>query len=786
MNTYNNDEFEYLADDKPINWREIFEKILFQWKWILLSIILFLAVGYVYVKTQRDVFQTGASLLVADQKGQMSELSLVNQLSSSRSYSPFNNTGLNNEVQVLKSTELMKRVVKDLELHTSYTHKKLLETAELYNNSPYYVRLDSASMVNLSSDIEFVITKKGNKFELKGKYRKNEFKKEFSSLPATLTLPAGQLTIIERSKPDERPITVTINPILSTARRYSGGNLSVSTAKNEDVINISVRAYHPQKAKDIVNTLIQVYNRDAIEQINRSALYTANFIDERLSLLSKELSGVETEIEQYKKTEGLTNVQADAQLFLQSNTENEKQRMDAEIQLQLIRYVEQFVNDAKNNNELIPNLGLTDPGLVAVVGQYNQLVLNRQRIAQGSSSDNPVLKNIDNQIASTRAALKSGISIARQGLQLSSKSIDTKNQQLRSRLSNIPRQEREILEVTRQQQVKQTLYIFLLQKREEASLSMAVAAPKGRLLNAPDFTSHVAPRSAMLMSIFLLLGLIIPIAIILLIDMLRTHIVDRADVEKITKIPVLGVLGHKKEEGAIIDHRSNATANSELFRLMRAKLQFALNYPQEKVLLVTSTESGEGKTFVSINLAVSLSLTEKKVLLIGMDLRKPMLTKYFNISDKEGVTSYLSGLTNDYRSMIHTSEEYKWLDILPAGIIPPNPNELIMRPKMDSMIDDLKKEYDYIVIDTAPVGAVSDTYLLDRVADLTIYVCRAGFTDKRSIEFVNNISDENNLKRLYLVINDVDVEARSRYGYYRKYGYGYGYGYGSKPDNRKK
>ncbi len=784
MNTYNNDELEYLAEDKPINWREIFEKILFQWKWIVLSVVIFLAAGYVYVKTQRDVFQTGASLLVADQKGQMSELTLVNQLSSSRSYSPFNNTGLNNEVQVIKSSELMKRVVTDLELHTSYTYRKLLETSELYTTSPYYVRLDSASMANLGSVIEFLIAKKGNKYELKGKYRNEEFKKTVPSLPATISLPAGQLTIIERNKPDEKPVTVTITPILSAARRYSGGSLSVSTSKNEDVINISVRAFHPQKAKDIINTVIQVYNRDAIEQINRSALYTANFIDDRLGLLSKELSGVETEIEQYKKTEGLTNVQADAQLFLQSNTENEKQRMDSEIQLQLIRYVEQFVNDARNNSELIPNLGLTDPGLVTVVGQYNQLVLNRQRIAQGSSDDNPVLKNIDNQIASTRAALKSGIAIARQGLQLSSKSIDTKNQQLRSRLSNIPRQEREILEVTRQQQVKQTLYIFLLQKREEASLSMAVATPKGRLLNAPDFTSHVAPRSAMLMGIFLLLGLVVPIAIILLKDMLRTHIVDRADVEKLTKLPLLGVLGHKKEEGAIIDLRSNATANSELFRLMRAKLQFALNYPQEKVLLVTSTESDEGKTFVSINLAVSLSLTEKKVLLIGMDLRKPALSRHFNITEKEGITSYLSGITNDYRSMIRTSSDFKWLDILHSGVIPPNPNELIIRERMDTMIEDLKKEYDYIVIDTAPVGAVSDTYLLDRVADLTLYVCRAGFTDKRSIEFVNKINEENNLKRIYLVVNDVDVDARSRYGYYRKYGYGYGYG--SKPENLKK
>ncbi len=789
MANYNIDDLEYLAEDKPINWREIFEKLIYNWKWITLSLVLFTMLGYVYVKMQRDTFQTNATLLVADQSktGQMSEMALVQQLSNTRTGSSFGlSSQINNEIAVITSTEIMKRVVNELELYTTYDRKTLLETQELYTSSPYYVKLDSTSYANLKIGVNFDIVKNGNKYEIRGKFEGVEYNKYVNSLPATLITPAGKMVIlVQNQSAIDYTVNVRITPIMIAARYYARGALSVSTEKLLDVLNISVKAYNVQKAKDIVNTLIRIYNQDAIEQINRSALYTAKFIDERLNLKTQELQGVETEIEKYKKENQLTNIQADAALYMQSNSENEKKRVTSEVQLELIKYVEDFLSDSKNREEMIPNLGLTDGGLISVVGKYNELVMTRQRIAQGSSSDNPALKNIDQQIASTRRSIQSSIATSRRGLQLSNRSFGAQDNQIKSKLSNIPRQEREILEVSRTQQVKQTLYLFLLQKREEASLSMAVALPKGRLLNAPDSAVHVAPRSIMLLAVFILIGLIIPVTIILLKDMLKSNISDRTDLEKLTKIPIIGVLGHNKDNNSIIDHTSNANANSELFRLMRAKLQFALDQPKEKVLLVTSTEAGEGKTFVSMNLAVSISLTDKKVILLGLDLRKPMLAKYFNLVQKEGLTSYLSGIKTDYKSMIETSTEYPTLDILPAGVIPPNPNELILKDRMDKLIAELREKYDFIVIDSAPVGAVSDTYLLDRVADLTIYTCRVNYTDKRSIEFLNKINSENSLKRLYIVLNDVDTETgRHRYGSYRKYGYGYGYGYGKKQDKK--
>ncbi len=785
MNNYNIDELELIGEDKPINWREIFEKLMFSWKWIALSVVIFTISGYIYVKMQRDVFQTNATLLVADQSksGQMSEMALVQQFSNVRAGSSYGlSSQLNNEVAVITSTELMKRVVNELELYTTYNRRNLLETIELYSTSPYYVKLDSLSYSKLTGGINFDITNNAGKYEIKGVFQGIDFHKIVNKLPATLNTPSGKMVILRQNEnPVDYTVNVTITPLINTAKQYVGA-LSIETGKMVDVLNIKLKAFNPQKAKDVASTLIKIYNQDAIEQINRSALYTAKFIDERLDLKTKELAGVETEIEKYKKENQLTDIQADAALYMQSNSENEKKRVDSEVQLELIKYVEQFLSDTKNHDELIPNLGLTDPGLLSVINKYNELVMTRQRISQGSSSDNPALKNIDQQITSNRRSIRSSIATSKKGLQLSNKSFGDQNTEIKERLSNIPRQEREILEVSRTQQVKQTLYLFLLQKREEASLSMAVALPKGRLLNAADTASHIAPRAPMLMAVFVLLGLLLPVAIILLKDMLNSRLTERSELEKLTKVPILGVLGRNKGNNVIIDHATNANANSELFRLMRAKLQFALDHPKEKVILVTSTESGEGKTFVSINLAVSISFTEKKVLLIGLDLRKPMLSKYFNIPAGDGVTSYLSGINSNYKSMIKTSAEYPTLDILAAGVIPPNPNELIMKDRMDTLIKELKGVYDYIVIDTAPVGAVSDTYLLDRVADVTIYVCRANYTDKRSIDFVNKINNEKSLKRIYLIMNDVDIEAG--YGNYRKYGYGYGYGYGYKKNKK--
>ena len=329
--------------------------------------------------------------------------------------------------------------------------------------------------------------------------------------------------------------------------------------------------------------------------------------------------------------------------------------------------------------------------------------------------------------------------------------------------------------------MKESLYLFLLQKREEASLTMAITVPKGRVLNTPDTGEQTGPRSKIIMGIFFLLGLAFPLLIIFLRDLINTTISNRAQVEKLSDVPILSELGHNTTGQVIIDHSSNTDSNAELFRLLRTKLQFTLDYPSQKVMMVTSTEPGEGKSYVSLNLAISLSITGKKVMLMGLDLRKPQLKKHLNLDGEEGMSSILSGHVSDYRSIIQHVAAYPTLDVIPGGVIPPNPNELLMSKRLDELVEKLRDEYDYIVIDTAPVGAVSDSFLIDRVVDIAIYMCRMDYSDKRNIEFLNHVKADKTLKRPYLVINDVNMQ--SKYYYHRGYSYGYGNYYGHKKNN---
>lgn len=776
--------FDQLDDDlreEPINWRDIFEKLVSHWKWFVVSIILSIIAGFVFVRMQPDVYEVKSSLLVIDQSrsGQMNEMSVLKQLDAAGLRSSGSTAMINNEDKVLTSTTLMKRVVDELELHTTYTQTEYLKHTDLYKESPLYVRLDSVSLYSLKYSLNLNVKPQNGKLVIEGNYFKTDFTQEIEKLPAVIKTPAGVIYMQIRPGFEfpEKNIVISIIHPFACAKSIVNSALKTEVGKLLDVIDLSYKGTNSQKGKDILTTLVEVYNQDASEQTNLSAINTARFIDTRLELLSSELSDVEREVETYKQTNKLTEISEDAKIFQEKNSMYDQLQIEVEMQQNLIKYIDEFLRDPSNSKALVPNLGLTDAGLVAVIQAYNELVMNRERISVGVSDENPSLKTLNVQINAARRAILTSITSTRKGLQISKSDLSDQNAKMQSKILNIPRQEREFVEIKRQQQVKATLFTFLLQKREEATLNMAVAVPKGRILNAPDDSLRVSPKRNLILLVFLFIGLIFPAILIYILDLLNTSIQSRVDVEKFSKIPVITELTHSSSDHPLIDLTANASANSELFRLLRTKLQFALEQPKEKVVLITSTMSGEGKTFVSVNLAAMLSLTDKKVLVIGMDLRRPQLAKVFNLSEVNGITLYLSGQVNDINKVISKSEDYPNLYILPAGVIPPNPSELIMKQRFENLINELRELYDYIVIDSAPVGAVSDTFLIDRVADITLYVCRARYTDKRYLEFANRAYNEKSLKRMYFILNDVDVDIY-RYSYNRKYGFGYGYGYG--------
>lgn len=781
---YNFDQFENDVQEKPINLRELYEKYIVYWKWILASVLIACVIGFFYLRTQPYTYHLTTTLLVVDQSksGAMNEMSMMKQLDVMGFGSSL--SMVNNENEVLKSSALMKRVVNQLELHTTYTTKDFLRTIDLYTASPYYVKMDSMALIQLENTLSFEIAREEGQYTIEGEYNDSAFSQTVKKLPAMINTPAGPISIALRKGLKFLPqneITVTISNPNAVGRYISAKLLTTEVSKQVDVINIGINVSNEQKGKDILNTLSAIYNRDAIEQINRSAMNTANFIDDRLRLISGELSDVEGEVENYKQVNQMTDISSDAKIYLERNNEFDQQRIQVENQLSLIRFVEEFISKGANQYALIPNLGLTDVGLVAVIQKYNELLMNRERIAGGSSEENPALRNMNQQIVSARRSIQVSIANSRKGLEITKRELDSQNQRAVSKIRDLPRQEREFIEIKRQQQVKESLYLFLLQKREEASLTMAITVPKGRVLNTPDTGEQTGPRSKIIMGIFFLLGLAFPLLIIFLRDLINTTISNRAQVEKLSDVPVLSELGHNNTGQVIIDHSSNTDSNAELFRLLRTKLQFTLDYPSQKVMMVTSTEPGEGKSYVSLNLAISLSLTGKKVMLMGLDLRKPQLKKHLNLDGEEGMSSILSGHVSDYRSIIQHVAAYPTLDVIPGGVIPPNPNELLMSKRLDDMVEKLRNEYDYIVIDTAPVGAVSDSFLIDRVVDIAIYMCRMDYSDKRNIEFLNHVKADKTLKRPYLVINDVNMQ--SKYYYHRGYSYGYGNYYGHKKNN---
>lgn len=779
----NAQQFAQPAFKEVSNLRDVIETYLVYWKWIAVVMLLSIAGAVVFLMTQSPVYEFKASLLIMDPKNQMNEMTILNEL---KQVGLNTNTKLaTNEEKVLKSTHLMKRVVSELKLHTTYSRKISLHWEDMYNESPYQVSLNEEDYAKLKGKMELTIARRNGGYLLEGEYLDEEISATIKSFPAAVKTSIGELfvdQVVESSFKDIATRVTIENPV-KVAIWLSNTGIKSEIDKNADEIRLTFRSNNILRGQDVLKTLVRLYNQDAVDQITQSAAFTSVFIDNRLNLLTSELSDVEKKMEDYKQSNELTNINSDAEMFLSNNLRFNEDALQAEIQLQLIDFMEQFVKNPLNKDQLIPDLGLSDKGLMNIINEYNMLLLGRKKIEEGTSDRNPVLITMNRQIDEAHRAILIGIANSKKGFTMSARKLTDQQRQFRGRLRDIPRQEREYVEIKRQQQVKEALYVFLLQKGEEAQMSMAVATNKARLLNEPDEARQVAPRTMVVFVVFLMVGFLLPVSVIFFQNLFNTRVRNRSDIERISKLPVLIELAHNKSSDTIFDHQSNEIPNAELFRLLRAKLQFLLGSDNDKTVLVTSTQPGEGKTFVSVNLAISLAMLDKKVILVGLDLRKPMLAKVLDLSSEQGVTSYLAAQADDYHPFIQRSEAYPNLNVLPAGIIPPNPNELLISKRFDAMFEKLRNEYDYVILDTSPVGAVSDTYLVDRVADVCLFVCRSEYSDTRNIDFMNRLDAEGSLKRIYIIVNDVNFESH-KYTYYRKFGYGYGYSYGSQTEGK--
>lgn len=466
-------------------------------------------------------------------------------------------------------------------------------------------------------------------------------------------------------------------------------------------------------------------------------------------------------------------------MFLQQSSQNEAKRLELETQLSIVQDLQSYLEQSDNADKLLPALGLQSQGLNNLINEYNTLLLQQLRLRTTASEDNKALIDLNRQLSALASNVKASLGREKRNLDILLANVEQQARLYSSKITSIPRQEREFMEIQRQQAVKAELYLFLLQKKEENALSMILVIPKAKVIDRPRSTSGpVAPRRNIIFVIALLLGLGLPVMIIVLREYFKFYIENKAELEKLSQVPVLGEIPRSQETGNIVLHQHSTNTLAEMFRLLRSNLLFVLGKDHKKVILISSSVGGEGKTFMSINLGLSLAFLNKKVLIMGLDVRKPKLAEYLGLDTKSGISLYLSG-HSDRASLLKPSGVHPLLDVVAAGPIPPNPNELLASKELDELIEQYRQDYDYIILDSAPVGAVSDAYQLNRFADACLYVVRAEYTPKQSISEAEDIYKQKKLNNMYFLLNGSDIKkAGYRYGYGKKYGYGYGYGYG--------
>jgi capsular exopolysaccharide family len=795
------------AEDKEIDIQELLFKYLIHWPWFVGAVIVCLISAYIYLYVATPVYNISATVLIKDDKkggssnnvAGLDELGLSGLITSSQS--------IDNEIEVLRSKTLVKEVVNYLNLYVTYQDDDQIPSKELYKTSPVQVSMIPQEAENLKKNIviEMVVQPQGS-LDVNVKMEDKEIQKHFEKLPAILPTDQGTLSFFqatdsisskkneEVSSPvqDVRHITATISQPMNVARGYCE-NLSIEpTSKTTSVVTISLKNSSLQRGQDFINQLLEMYNRNTNNDKNEIAQKTAEFIDERIGIISKELGSTEADLETFKRDAGITDLSSDAQIALTGNAEYEKKQVENRTQISLVEDLKKYLGH--NEYEILPsNVGLKDITLAAQIDRYNEMLIERKRLLRTSTENNPAIINLDTSIRATKANVQATLEGTLQGLFITKADLDREAKRYMRRISDAPGQERQYVSIARQQEIKAGLYLMLLQKREENAIMLAATANNAKIIDdAIADVIPVSPRRSIIYLAALVLGIAIPVVVIFLIDLTKFKIEGRADVEKLTSVPVVGDIPLTDEknakDGSIAVFENQNNLMSETFRNIRTNIQFMLQN-DKKVILVTSTVSGEGKSFTSANLAISLSLLGKKVVIVGLDIRKPGLNKVFNLSSKEkGITQYLANPEMDLMSLVQLSDVNKNLYILPGGTVPPNPTELLARDGLDKAIEILKKNFDYVILDTAPIGMVTDTLLIGRVADLSAYVCRADYTHKAEYTLINELFHEQKLPNLCTIINGVDLKKR-KYGYYYGYGkygkhygygkrYGYGYGYG--------
>ena len=793
--------------EEQVNIQELLFRYLIHWPWFVVSIIICIACAWGYLRLTTPIYNITATVLIKDEKkgGGANMSSELEKMGLDGFVSSSNN--VDNEIEVLRSKSLAREVVNNLGLFVTYMDEDEFPSKELYHTSPVLVSLTHQEADKLPGRMEInMILQPTGALGVQITVGEKEYRKQFDKLPAVFPTDEGTVAFFANNdtlsavRPEnitkERHITAFINRPFSVSKGYVNSLSIAPTSKTTSVVVISLENTNTRRGRDYINKLLEMYNINANNDKNEVAQKTAEFIDERIGIISKELGSTEQDLENFKRSAGITDLSSEAQIALTGNAEYEKKRVENQTQINLVMDLQRYMKG--NEYEVLPsNIGLQDAASAGAIDRYNQMLVERKRLLRTSTENNPTIINLDTSIRAMRTNVQATLDATLKGLQITKEDLAREASRYSRRINDAPTHERQFVSIGRQQDIKSGLYLMLLQKREENAITLAATANNAKIIDeALADDNPISPKKTIVYLAALVLGVGLPVGVIYLIGLTKFKIEGRADVEKLTSLPVVGDIPLADEKtGSIAVFENQNNLMSETFRNVRTNLQFMLENGKN-VILVTSTISGEGKSFISANLAISLSLLGKKVVIVGLDIRKPGLNKVFNIPKKEhGITQYLTNTTANLMDFVQPSDINKNLFILPGGTVPPNPTELLARGGLEKAIETLKANFDYVILDTAPVGMVTDTLLIGRVADLSVYVCRADYTHKAEFTLINELAENNKLPNLCIAVNGLDLNSR-KYGYYYGYGkygkyygygkrYGYGYGYGEKHGGKK-
>ena len=787
---YEIDALQEQEENSSFDLNAIIKMLVLNWQWFVLSVIICLGIALVYLRYTTPSYQAAAKILIKDEESNTrgGRNSLMNANATTLGMFSASN-GIDNEMEILKSRSIAEQTVRRMKLYVDYFSKGKVKYVPVYQSQPFNVDIDDSHLNDLPSAIAMEITRDKNGYHVKGKYFSEDSKKtkapevieeSFTAFPANINTKVGVLTFTDNLQNPEMRTGATMRVIIRTpyaaSAKYVRALSVAQTSKMTSIARLVLVDAIPARAVDYLKELIVSYNDQANEDKNLITEHTDAFIASRLEKIGNELGQTENQLESYKKQNNMVELKLDASQALANQNALSQKLLEVEIEINSIDELTKHINENLNKYNPIPVITLKDQNVNQLITQYNTIAADRKRMLINASEDHPTVQAYTSQLDDLARSIKATMAQERSNLNLQRRSTEKQYKSYTSQISRTPGYEHVLTSISRQQDVMSGLYLMLLQKREENAISQAATADKGKLIDDPAFAGKVSPRGSIILLAALILGLAIPAGIIYLLQFFRYKIEGHDDVARLTKLPILADVAIASEtaktKADIVVHENKNNQMEEIFRGMRTNLQFMMK-EGDKVVMFTSSTSGEGKTFNAANLAVSFALLDKKVIIVGLDIRKPRLAELFEIKDsKHGITPLLAQTSpawEDVKSQILPSGINANLDLLLAGPIPPNPAELMARESLEIVVKHLRDNYDYVIIDTAPVGLVTDTLQIGRVADATIFMCRADYTPKESFNLVNSLAAEQKLPNMSIVINGIDM-SKKKYGYY--YGYG--------------